>query len=142
LVPAHKICLLPDCTKRISKKEAIVFAQNYFAVQTLKLELIEQRINDWERLKARTKQLKSEKELSGLIFEQTGSDKNFAIIRSKGDDALLGGNTTKQMKIRLGVPKNRQLADFLPTITINAKDFQYFLKRFFCFLVYKFIYLH
>jgi DNA-damage-inducible protein D len=61
--------------------------------------------------------------LSGLIFEQTGSDKNFAIIRSKGDTALFGGKTTQQMKTRLGVPDNRPLADFLPTITIKAKDF-------------------
>jgi len=105
------------------KKEAIAFAQNYFAIQTRKLELIEQRIKDWERLQARTKLSLSEKELSGLIFEQTGSDKNFAIIRSKGDAALFGGKTTKQMKTRLGVPDNRPLADFLPTITIKAKDF-------------------
>lgn len=105
------------------KKEAIAFAQNYFAVQTRKLELIEQRIKDWERLQARTKLSLSEKELSGLIFEQTGSDKNFAIIRSKGDTALFGGKTTQQMKTRLGVPDNRPLADFLPTITIKAKDF-------------------
>jgi DNA-damage-inducible protein D len=105
------------------KKEAIAFAQNYFAVQTRKLELIEKRIKDSERLQARTKLSLSEKELSGLIFEQTGSDKNFAIIRSKGDAALFGGKTTKHMKTRLGVPENRPLADFLPTITIKAKDF-------------------
>jgi len=105
------------------KKEAIAFAQNYFAIQTRKFELIEQRIKDWERLQARTKLSLSEKELSGLIFEQTGSDKNFAIIRSKGDAALFGGKTTKHMKTRLGVPDNRPLADFLPTITIKAKDF-------------------
>ncbi len=105
------------------KKEAIAFAQNYFAIQTRKFELIEQRIKDWERLQARTKLSLSEKELSGLIFEQTGSDKNFALIRSKGDAALFGGKTTKKMKTRLGVPDNRPLADFLPTITIKAKDF-------------------
>lgn len=105
------------------KKEAIAFAQNYFAVQTRKYEIIEQRIKDWERLQARSKLSLSEKELSSLIFEKTGSDKNFALIRSKGDKALFGGNSTKQMKIRLGVPDNRPLADFLPTITIKAKDF-------------------
>jgi len=105
------------------KKETIAFAQNYFAIQTRKFELIEQRINDWERLQAREKLSLSEKELSGLIYEQTGSDKNFAIIRSKGDAALFGGKTTRQMKDRLGVPKSRALADFLPTITIKAKDF-------------------
>lgn len=105
------------------KKEAIAFAQNYFAIQTRKFELIEQRIKDWERLQARTKLSLSEKELSGLIYERTGSDKNFGIIRSKGDAALFGGKSTKQMKIRLGVPGNRPLADFLPTITIKAKDF-------------------
>lgn len=105
------------------KKEAIAFAQNYFAVQTRKLEIIEQRIKDWERLQARSKLSLSEKELSTLIFEKTGSDRNFALIRSKGDTALFGGNSTKQMKKRLGVPDNRPLADFLPTITIKAKDF-------------------
>lgn len=88
-----------------------------------KFEWIEKRIGDWERLKARTKLSSSEKELSGLIYEQTGSDRNFAIIRSKRDTALFGGKTTKQMKQRLGIPKNRALAYFLPIITIKAKDF-------------------
>ncbi|MEP0367792.1 MAG: DNA damage-inducible protein D [Cyclobacteriaceae bacterium] len=105
------------------KKEPIAFAQNYFAIQTRKSELIEQRINDWERLQAREKLSLSEKELSGLIYEQTGSDRNFGIIRSKGDAALFGGKTTQQMKTKLGVGKGRALADFLPTITIKAKDF-------------------
>jgi len=105
------------------KKEPVAFAQNYFAVQTRKYEIIEQRINDWERLQERGKLSLSEKELSSIIYEQTGSDKNFAIIRSKGDAALFGGKTTQQMKDRLGVPKERALADFLPTITIKAKDF-------------------
>jgi len=105
------------------KKEPIAFAQNYFAVQTRKYEIIEQRINDWERLQAREKLSLSEKELSTIIYEQTGSDKNFGIIRSKGDAALFGGKTTQHMKNKLGVPKDRALADFLPTITIKAKDF-------------------
>jgi len=104
-------------------KEPIAFAQNYFAVQTRKYEIIEQRINDWERLQAREKLSLSEKELSTIIYEQTGSDKNFGIIRSKGDTALFGGKTTQQMKNKLGVPKDRALADSLPTITIKAKDF-------------------
>ena len=105
------------------KKEAIAFAQNYFAIQTRKFELIEQRIKDWERLQARSKLSLSEKELSSLIYEKTGNDRNFGMIRSKGDRALFGGNTTQQMKKRLGIAKNRPLADFLPTITIKAKDF-------------------
>lgn len=104
------------------RKEEIAFAQNYFAVQTRKFELIEKRIKDWERLKARQKLSLSEKELSGLIYERTGSDKNFGLIRSKGDQALFG-KTTQQMKNKLGVPRGRALADFLPTITIKAKDF-------------------
>ena len=104
------------------RKEEIAFAQNYFAVQTRKFELVEKRIKDWERLKARQKLSLSEKELSGLIYEKTGSDKNFGLIRSKGDQALFG-KTTQQMKNKLGVPKGRALADFLPTITIKAKDF-------------------
>ncbi len=104
------------------RKEEIAFAQNYFAVQTRKFELIEKRIRDWERLKARQKLSLSEKELSGLIYEKTGSDKNFGLIRSKGDQALFG-KTTQQMKKKLSIPKSRALADFLPTITIKAKDF-------------------
>ncbi len=104
------------------QKEAIAFAQNYFAVQTRKYELIEKRINDWERLNARRKLTLSEKELSELIFEQTGDDKNFGMIRSRGDQALFGF-TTGEMKTKLGIPKSRPLADFLPTITIKAKDF-------------------
>ncbi len=104
------------------KKEQISFAQNYFAIQARKYELIERRIKDWERLQARQKLTRSEKELSELIYEKTGNDKNFGLIRSKGDRALFN-KTTQQMKSKLGVPKNRALADFLPTITIKAKDF-------------------
>ncbi len=104
-------------------KESIAFAQNYFAIQTRKFELIKKRINDWERLTARQKLTYSEKELSELIYERTKNDRNFGLIRSKGDSALFGGNTTQTMKNRLGVPKGRALADFLPTITVKAKDF-------------------
>ncbi len=104
------------------RKETIAFAQTYFAVQTRKFELIEKRLKDQERLQARKKLSYSEKELSELIYEQTGNDRNFGIIRSKGDKALFG-LTTKQMKTKMGMPTNRPLADFLPTITIKAKDF-------------------
>ncbi|KGO92174.1 DNA damage-inducible protein D [Flavobacterium subsaxonicum] len=105
------------------KKQPIAFAQNYFAIQTRKYEIIAQRINDWERLNARQKLTLSEKELSELIYEKTGNDKDFGIIRSKGDQALFGGKNTSQMKKRLNVPETRPLADFLPTIIIKAKDF-------------------
>lgn len=105
-----------------SRKEKIAFAQNYFAVKTRKLELIEKRINDWERLQARQKLSLSEKELSGLIYEKTGEEKSFAIIRSKGDKALFN-LSTQEIKRKLEVPKSRALADFLPTISIKAKDF-------------------
>ena len=104
------------------RKEEIAFAQNYFAVKTLQIELLEKHIQEWQRLKARQKLSLSEKELSQIIFEQTGSNRNFATIRSKGDKALFN-HTTQQMKDILDVPKNRALADFLPTITIKAKDF-------------------
>ncbi|MBC8179989.1 DNA damage-inducible protein D [candidate division KSB1 bacterium] len=105
------------------QKEPVAFAQNYFAVQTRKYEIIEQRINDWERLKAREKLTLSEKDLSGVIYERGIDDLGFAIIRSKGDSALFGGFSTKEMKAKLKVPQSRPLADFLPTITIKAKDF-------------------
>ncbi len=104
------------------QKETIAFAQNYFAVQTRKFEIIEKRLNDWERLQARQKLSLSEKELSALIFEQTGNEKDFGMIRSKGEQALFGF-TTKQMKQKLGINLSRPLADFLPAITIKAKDF-------------------
>ena len=105
------------------RKEQIAFAQNYFAIQTRKFEVIAKRIDDWERLHARQKLTLSEKELSELIFEKTGNDKDFGIIRSKGDQALFGGKNTSQMKKKLGVPESRPLADVLPSIVIIAKDF-------------------
>ena len=105
------------------QKEQIAFAQNYFAVQTRKHEILEKRIAEWERLQAREKLSLSEKELSGVIYERGIDDIGFAIVRSKGATALFGGYTTKQMKTKLSIPENRPLADFLPTITIKAKDF-------------------
>ena len=105
------------------RKDEIAFAMNYFAIQTRKQELIEQRLQEWERIQAREKLSISEKELSGLIFQKGIDDTGFARIRSKGDQALFGGKTTKDMKAKLCVPDNRPLADFLPTITIKAKDF-------------------
>ena len=104
-------------------KDPIAFAQTYFAVQTRKQELIEKRLAETERLSARKKLTASEKQLSGIIYERVGDEQGFARIRSKGDQALFGGITTQQMKERLGVRGNRPLADFLPTITIKAKDF-------------------
>lgn len=104
-------------------KDQIAFAQTYFAVQTRKQELIEKRIAEVERLAARKRLTISEKELSGIIFERVGDQKSFGRIRSKGDAALFGGLTTKNMKHRLKMPENRALADFLPMITIKAKDF-------------------
>lgn len=104
-------------------KDAIAFAQTYFAVQTRKQEIIEQRLGEVERLQARKKLTVSEKQLSGVIFEKLHDNQSFGRIRSKGDMALFGGRTTQQMKNTLDVPKNRPLADFLPTITIKAKDF-------------------
>ena len=104
------------------RKEEIAFAQTYFAVQTRKLEIIQKRILETERISARRKLATTEKELSGVIYEQTGSDRNFGMIRSKGDKALFG-YTTEQMKNKWNVPKSRALADFAPTIVLKAKDF-------------------
>lgn len=105
-----------------STKPEIAFAMTYFAVQTRKAEVIEQRLAEWERLQAREKLKLSEKQLSGVLYERGIDGQGFARIRSKGDTALFG-RTTEEMKTRLGVPDNRPLADFLPTITIKAKDF-------------------
>ena len=104
------------------KKEQIAFAQTYFALQTRKAELIEQRLLEQERLTARQKLTATEKELSSVIYQQSGSNKNFGIIRSKGDQALFG-KTTNTMKSKWKVPSNRPLADFAPTIILKAKDF-------------------
>ena len=104
-------------------KQEIAFAQTYFAVQTRKQELIENRLLEVARVQAREKLTKTEKKLSGIIYERGVDDKGFAIIRSKGDSALFGGFNTNDMKQKLGVPEKRPLADFLPTLTIKAKDF-------------------
>ena len=104
-------------------KDPIAFAQTYFAVQTRKQELIQERLAEAERVSARKKLSRSEKELSGIIFERLHDNQSFARIRSKGDLALFNGRSTQEMKDKLGVPPKRPLADFLPTITIKAKDF-------------------
>lgn len=105
------------------RKDPIAFAMNYFAVQTRKQEILEGRIKEWERVQAREKLTVLEKQFSGIIYERGVDDKGFARIRSKGDEALFGGRTTGEMKTKLKVPSARPLADFLPTITIKAKDF-------------------
>jgi DNA-damage-inducible protein D len=104
------------------RKEQIAFAQTYFAVQTRKAELIEKRLLESERLQARQKLTATEKELSAVIFEQTGGNEDFALIRSKGDQALFG-KSTQAMKAQWKVPASRPLADFAPTIILKAKDF-------------------
>jgi len=104
------------------KKEEIAFAQSYFAVQTRKAELIEERIKILSRLDTREKLRLAEKQLSQNIFERGVDERGFGRIRSKGDTALFGGHTTEDMKNRLGIKSNRPLADFLPTLTIAAKN--------------------
>lgn len=104
------------------KKPEIAFAQSYFAVQTRKLEIIEERLNDLARLETRDRLRSSEKQLSRNIFERGVDDRGYARIRSKGDTALFGGHTTEDMKQRLGIKSTRPLADFLPTLTIAAKN--------------------
>ncbi|HMI05691.1 MAG TPA: DNA damage-inducible protein D [Pedobacter sp.] len=104
-------------------KSQIAFAQTYFAVQTRKQEIIAQRLLDIARVNAREKLTKSEKKLSGIIYERGVDDRGFARIRSKGDQALFGGFSTNDMKEKLGISTSRPLADFLPTLTIKAKDF-------------------
>jgi DNA-damage-inducible protein D len=104
-----------------SRKEEISFAQNYFAVQTRRAELVEQRLLEFERVKAREKLSQTEKQLSGILYERGVDSQGFAIIRSKGDQALFHISTI-QLKKKLGIPDSRPVADFLPTISIKAKD--------------------
>ena len=104
------------------RKAEIAFAQTYFAVQTRKAELIEQRMLEAERVQARRKLTETEKELSQVIYELTGGNQDFALIRSKGDNALFG-KSTQAMKAQWKVPDSRPLADFSPTILLKAKDF-------------------
>ncbi|MFO0386139.1 MAG: DNA damage-inducible protein D [Flavobacteriales bacterium] len=104
-------------------KSEIAFAQTYFAVQTRKQEIIEQRLLDVARVSAREKLSKSEKKLSGILYERGVDEKGFALIRSKGDQVLFGGFNTQMMKKKLGVPETKPLADHLSTLAIKAKDF-------------------
>ena len=104
------------------RKQEIAFAQTYFAIQTRRAELIELRLLEAERISARKKLMGTEKELSQLIFEQIGGNQDFAVIRSKGDQALFG-KSTQAMKAQWQVPDSRPLADFAPTIILKAKDF-------------------
>jgi len=104
-----------------SRKEEISFAQNYFAVQTRRAELVEKRLLEYERLKAREKLSRTEKQLSGVLYERGVDNQGFAIIRSKGDQALFR-LSTMQLKKKMGVPDSRPVADFLPTVSIKAKD--------------------
>ena len=112
-----------------SSKSQVAFAQTYFAVQTRKQEIIEQRLLDIERVEAREKLSKTEKKLSGVLYERGVDGQGFAVIRAQGDQALFGGHSTQDMKHRLGVLGKRPLADFLPTLTIKAKDFAAELTR-------------
>ncbi len=104
-----------------SRKEEVAFAQNYFAIQTRRAELVEQRLLEYERVKAREKLSQTEKQLSGILYERGVDNKGFGLIRSKGDQALFR-LSTPQLKRKLGVPDKRPVADFLPTISIKAKD--------------------
>lgn len=104
-----------------ARKPQVAFAQNYFAVQTRRAELIQKRILEYERVQARNKLAETEKRMSGILYERGVDSRGFSIIRSKGDKALFKLDTAL-LKRKLGAPANRPLADFLPTVSIKAKD--------------------
>ena len=104
------------------KNQSIAFAQTYFALQTRNMELIHKKLLEYERLNAREKLSESEKILNGLVYERNIDNKGFGTIRSRGDEVLFGGNNTKQMKEKLDIKQSEPLADYLPTITLKAKD--------------------
>jgi len=104
------------------RKEPIAFAQTYFALQTRKQELLQERLKLVERLNARKKLTEAEKDLSAVLYQRGVDDLGFGRIRSKGDEALFGGFNTVEMKRKLGVSEQRPLADFLPTVTVKAKE--------------------
>jgi DNA-damage-inducible protein D len=104
-----------------SRKEKVAFAQSYFAIQTRRAELVEQRLLEHERVQAREKLGQTERRLSGILYERGVDSQGFGTIRSKGDLALFK-NSTQTLKWKLGIPNNRPVADFLPTISIKAKD--------------------
>lgn len=104
------------------KKDGIAFAQTYFAMQARNMELIHKKFLEYERIAAREKLSESEKILSGLVYEKNIDNKGFGTIRSKGDEVLFGGYNTKEMKNKLQVKQSEPLADYLPTVTLKAKD--------------------
>ena len=103
------------------RKDEIAFAQTYFAIQTRKAEVIEERLRDIKRLEKREYLAEKERKLAGIVFERGVDSQGFARIKSKGDQAFFGGHSTQQMKEKLLVPAKRPLADFLPTVTLTAK---------------------
>lgn len=105
------------------QKDAIAFAQSYFAIQTRRQEVLQERMELAERLQARAKLSETEKQLSSTLYQHGVDDKGFAVVRSRGDNALFGGHNTNQMKQRLGIKGRKPLADFLPTVTLKAKEF-------------------
>ena len=104
------------------RKEEVAFAQSYFAIAAHKQELIEQRMGELQRLSARKTLAESEKALAAVAFERDVDSTGFAHIKSRGDSVLFGGNSTSAMKKKLGVPERAALADFLPDVTIAAKN--------------------
>lgn len=119
---AYPLCLLPHRSKRRPKERRNRLRPKLLCRTNTKSRINRRTTKPAVSLKTRDKLRMAENQLLQNIYQRGVDGKGFGRIRSKGDTALFGGHTTEDMKNRLGVEANRPLADFLPTLTVAAKN--------------------